>query len=44
MQRRQRLSCVGALDPGFGSVDEMSRDHIIDKVNASGADFLAVII
>ena len=36
------LSCVGTLDPGFGSVDEMSRDHIIDKVNASEADFLAV--
>jgi N-acetylglucosaminyldiphosphoundecaprenol N-acetyl-beta-D-mannosaminyltransferase len=36
------LSCVGTLDPGFGSVDEMSRDDIIDKVNTSGADFLAV--
>jgi N-acetylglucosaminyldiphosphoundecaprenol N-acetyl-beta-D-mannosaminyltransferase len=36
------LSCVGTFDPGFGSVDEMSRNHIIDKVNASEADFLAV--
>jgi N-acetylglucosaminyldiphosphoundecaprenol N-acetyl-beta-D-mannosaminyltransferase len=36
------FSCVGSLDPGFGVVDEMSRDHIIDKVNASEADFLAV--
>jgi N-acetylglucosaminyldiphosphoundecaprenol N-acetyl-beta-D-mannosaminyltransferase len=36
------LSCVGTLDPGFGSVDEMSRDQMIDKVNASEADFLAV--
>ena len=35
------LSCVGTFDPGFGSVDEMSREHIIDKVNASEADFLA---
>src|SRR5207244_10946213 len=32
----------GVLDPGFGSVEEMSRDHIIDKVNAGAADFLAV--
>jgi N-acetylglucosaminyldiphosphoundecaprenol N-acetyl-beta-D-mannosaminyltransferase len=36
------LNCIGALAPGFGSIDEMSRDDIIDKVNASGADFLAV--
>ena len=35
------LNCVGVLDPGFGSVDEMSRDHMINQVNASGADFLA---
>jgi N-acetylglucosaminyldiphosphoundecaprenol N-acetyl-beta-D-mannosaminyltransferase len=35
------LSCVGTLDPGFGSIEEMSRDPIIDQVNASGADFLA---
>ena len=35
------LSCVGTLYPGLGSVDEMS-DHMIDKVNASEADFLAV--
>ena len=36
------LSCVGALYPGLGSVDEMSQDRMIDKVNASDADFLAV--
>jgi N-acetylglucosaminyldiphosphoundecaprenol N-acetyl-beta-D-mannosaminyltransferase len=36
------LSCVGRLDPGFGAIDEMSRDPIIDQVNASEADFLAV--
>jgi N-acetylglucosaminyldiphosphoundecaprenol N-acetyl-beta-D-mannosaminyltransferase len=35
------LSCVGTFDPGVGSVDEMSCDHIIDKINASQADFLA---
>jgi N-acetylglucosaminyldiphosphoundecaprenol N-acetyl-beta-D-mannosaminyltransferase len=36
------LVCVGTLDPGFGSADEMSQDHMIDRVNASDADFLAV--
>jgi N-acetylglucosaminyldiphosphoundecaprenol N-acetyl-beta-D-mannosaminyltransferase len=36
------LNCVGVLDPGFGSVDEISHDHMIDQVNASAADFLAV--
>jgi N-acetylglucosaminyldiphosphoundecaprenol N-acetyl-beta-D-mannosaminyltransferase len=36
------LRCVGSLDPGFGAIEEMSREHLIDKVNASNADFLAV--
>jgi N-acetylglucosaminyldiphosphoundecaprenol N-acetyl-beta-D-mannosaminyltransferase len=36
------LSCVGTLYPGLGSVDEMSQDCTIDKVNASDADFLSV--
>jgi len=35
-----RLRCVGSLFPGFGSVEDMSRDDIIEKINASGADFL----
>jgi N-acetylglucosaminyldiphosphoundecaprenol N-acetyl-beta-D-mannosaminyltransferase len=35
------LICVGAFDPGAGSVDEMSSDYIIDKINGSQADFLA---
>jgi len=34
------LYCVGWLYPGFGSVEEMSRDDIIDNINSSGADFL----
>ena len=34
------LHCVGSLYPGFGSVDELSRDDIIDKINSSDADFL----
>jgi N-acetylglucosaminyldiphosphoundecaprenol N-acetyl-beta-D-mannosaminyltransferase len=34
------LSCVGSIYPGYGSVAEMSKDHIIDRINASDADFL----
>ncbi|WP_240535734.1 WecB/TagA/CpsF family glycosyltransferase [Bradyrhizobium sp. STM 3809] len=34
------VSCVGSLFPGFGSVEEMSSDEIIEAVNASGARFL----
>src|SRR5262249_15057360 len=36
------LSCVGTIDPGYGTIDEMSRDEILASVNGSGADFLAV--
>jgi len=34
------LRCVGALNPGYGTVDELSRDDIIDDINTSNADFL----
>jgi N-acetylglucosaminyldiphosphoundecaprenol N-acetyl-beta-D-mannosaminyltransferase len=34
------LCCVGSLYPGLGSVDEFSRDEIINYINSSGADFL----
>lgn len=36
------LICVGAMDPGFREVSEMSQDHIVDAINSSGADFLSV--
>ena len=36
------LICVGSLDPGCGSLDEMSANELVDQVNRSGADFLAV--
>jgi N-acetylglucosaminyldiphosphoundecaprenol N-acetyl-beta-D-mannosaminyltransferase len=38
------LKCVGTLNPGFGTVDEMSNHHIIEAINASGADILAVFL
>ena len=36
------LSCVGAMNPGFGSIDEMSTDAIINAINESMASFLVV--
>jgi N-acetylglucosaminyldiphosphoundecaprenol N-acetyl-beta-D-mannosaminyltransferase len=36
------LVCVGCECPGFGSVEEMSSDETITRINASGADFLVV--
>ena len=36
------LSCVESVDPGFGTVEEMSRNDILATINASEADFLAV--
>jgi N-acetylglucosaminyldiphosphoundecaprenol N-acetyl-beta-D-mannosaminyltransferase len=36
------LHCVGSFYPGFTSVDEMSRDTIIDEINSSTAAFLIV--
>ena len=38
------LKCVGTLNPGSGTVDEMSNKQIIDTINASGADILAVFL
>jgi N-acetylglucosaminyldiphosphoundecaprenol N-acetyl-beta-D-mannosaminyltransferase len=38
---RSGLTCVGSLNPGFGTVEQMSNKALIDKVNASQADFLA---
>jgi N-acetylglucosaminyldiphosphoundecaprenol N-acetyl-beta-D-mannosaminyltransferase len=38
------LKCVGALNPGFGTVDEMSAEETIEAINASGADILAVFM
>ena len=40
----ESMECVGSLNPGFGSVEEMSTDQIIDEINASGADLLVVFM
>lgn len=38
------LECVGVLNPGFGGLSEMSTDAVIDTINSSGADLLAVFL
>ncbi len=38
------LNCVGTMDPGFCEVDEMSKDHVIETVNSSAADFLVLAL
>jgi N-acetylglucosaminyldiphosphoundecaprenol N-acetyl-beta-D-mannosaminyltransferase len=36
------LTCAGYQAPGFGSIDEMSTEDVIARINASKADVLAV--
>jgi N-acetylglucosaminyldiphosphoundecaprenol N-acetyl-beta-D-mannosaminyltransferase len=38
------LRCVGWLCPGFGTLDELSHDQFIDRINSSNADFLFVAL
>jgi N-acetylglucosaminyldiphosphoundecaprenol N-acetyl-beta-D-mannosaminyltransferase len=38
------MTCVGFETPGFGSVDELSGEDTIDRINARGADFLVVAL
>jgi N-acetylglucosaminyldiphosphoundecaprenol N-acetyl-beta-D-mannosaminyltransferase len=38
------MHCVGCLYPGFGSIAEMSSPSIIQTINKSGADLLAVFL
>ncbi len=36
------MSCVGFESPGFGSIETMSNEKVIQRINASRADFLVV--
>ena len=38
------MTCAGFECPGFGSIEDMSSDQTIDRINASGADFLVVAL
>jgi N-acetylglucosaminyldiphosphoundecaprenol N-acetyl-beta-D-mannosaminyltransferase len=42
--RPSGIRCVGWLNPGFGTIEEMSGVGVIDKINASEADLLAVFL
>lgn len=41
---RNGLRCVGVLNPGFGTVEQLSSPEILAEINASGADFLVVAL
>jgi N-acetylglucosaminyldiphosphoundecaprenol N-acetyl-beta-D-mannosaminyltransferase len=36
------LECVGVINPGFGTIEQMSSPEIIETINASEADLIAV--
>jgi N-acetylglucosaminyldiphosphoundecaprenol N-acetyl-beta-D-mannosaminyltransferase len=36
------MECVGVLNPGYGSIEDMSTAHVIETINLSKADLLAV--
>ncbi len=38
------LECVGYESPGFGSIQDISSDAQIERINASGADFVVVAL
>jgi N-acetylglucosaminyldiphosphoundecaprenol N-acetyl-beta-D-mannosaminyltransferase len=38
------MTAVGALDPGFGSVEGMSSDDIIQRINTTSPDILLVAL
>lgn len=38
------LACVGAQSPGFGTVEELSSEAILARINDSRADFLVVAL
>jgi N-acetylglucosaminyldiphosphoundecaprenol N-acetyl-beta-D-mannosaminyltransferase len=42
--RSAGMVCVGHESPGFGSVEEMSGADVLERIDASGADFLVVAL
>jgi N-acetylglucosaminyldiphosphoundecaprenol N-acetyl-beta-D-mannosaminyltransferase len=37
-----QLECAGTYYPGFGTIEDMSEDEVIDKINLCAADFVIV--
>jgi N-acetylglucosaminyldiphosphoundecaprenol N-acetyl-beta-D-mannosaminyltransferase len=42
--RDDGLRCAGAVNPGFGSIEDMSADGLLSAVNSTEADFLLVAL
>lgn len=42
LSKSHQLSCAGFYNPGFGSVEEMSDESIINSINAVNPDFIVV--
>jgi N-acetylglucosaminyldiphosphoundecaprenol N-acetyl-beta-D-mannosaminyltransferase len=38
------MKCVGTLNPGFGTIEEMSTDGVLRTINSSEADLLTVFL
>ena len=43
-EKSKNMICVGSIYPGFGTVDEMSTNSIIEEINSSDADFLVIAL
>jgi N-acetylglucosaminyldiphosphoundecaprenol N-acetyl-beta-D-mannosaminyltransferase len=40
----KNMTCVGAYYPGYATVDELSTNAVIDRINSSGADLLVACL
>jgi N-acetylglucosaminyldiphosphoundecaprenol N-acetyl-beta-D-mannosaminyltransferase len=38
------MRCVGSISPGHGTVEQMSSSAVLDQINSSGADLVAVFL
>ncbi len=43
-QEKRGMTCAGFESPGFGSLDDISSEAVIERINASKADFLVVAL
>jgi len=38
------LTCIGWICPGFGTIEELSTDRLLEKINSSNANFLVAAL
>ena len=43
-EKQSVVTCAGAVDPGFNSIEALSSDETLDEVNAIDADFLVAAL